>query len=140
MLVRAVSSHQRGAGATIDGEAVVRCPKTGLSLFDRLHSGRFDREVVLYGFDLLELDGDDLRPRPLEQRKARLAELLAPITGGIELSEHIEADGACKLAARASSRNGAMRPTDRAGCGPGSRSRPGKPGGDARVGALNAGR
>jgi hypothetical protein len=23
------------------------------------HSGRFDREVLLYGFDLLELDGDD---------------------------------------------------------------------------------
>jgi ATP-dependent DNA ligase len=45
--------------ATIDGEAVVCCPKTGLSLFDRLHSGRFDREVILCGFDLLELK----RPR-----------------------------------------------------------------------------
>jgi ATP-dependent DNA ligase len=43
-------------------------PKDGLSLFDRLHSGRFDREVVvLYGFDLLELDGADLRPLPLEE-------------------------------------------------------------------------
>ena len=45
--------------ATIDGEAVVCCPKTGLSLFDRLHSGRHDGEVVLYAFDLLELK----RPR-----------------------------------------------------------------------------
>ena len=30
---------------------------------------------------------------PLEERKARLGDLLAPITGGIALSEHIEADG-----------------------------------------------
>ena len=47
----------------------------GVSLFDRLHSGRHDREVVLYGFDLLELNGADLRPRPLEERKAKLAAL-----------------------------------------------------------------
>jgi bifunctional non-homologous end joining protein LigD len=51
----------RAWSATIDGEAVVRCPKTRLSLFDRVHSGRFDSEVILYGFDLLELDGADLR-------------------------------------------------------------------------------
>ena len=89
--------------ATIDGEGVVCCPKTGLSLFDRLHSGRFDREVILCGFDLLELNGTDLRPLPLEQRKAKLAGLLRRLAGGIELSEYIEADGAtvfrhaCKL-------------------------------------------
>ena len=46
------------------------CPKTGLSLCDRLHSGRFDREVILCAFDLLELDGDDMRFLPLEQRTA----------------------------------------------------------------------
>ena len=49
------------------------------------------------GSNLLELNGDDLRPLPLEQRKARVAELLAPITGGVELPEHIEADGAIVL-------------------------------------------
>jgi ATP-dependent DNA ligase len=68
----------RAQSAALDGEAVVCRPKTALSLFDRLHSGRFDREAVLYGFDLLELNGDDLRALPLEQRKANLAELLAP--------------------------------------------------------------
>jgi ATP-dependent DNA ligase len=89
--------------ATIDGEAVVCCPKTGLSLFDSLHSGRFDREIILCGFDLLELNGTDFRPLRLEQRKAKLAELLRRLSGGIELSEYIEADGAtvfrhaCKL-------------------------------------------
>ena len=44
------------------------CPKTGLSLCDRLHSGRFDREVILCAFDLLELAGDDMRFLPFEQR------------------------------------------------------------------------
>ena len=39
------------------------------------------REVILCAFDLLELDGDDMRLLPLEQRQA-LAELVAPIIGG----------------------------------------------------------
>jgi ATP-dependent DNA ligase len=30
----------RALSVTIDGEAVVCCPKTGLSQFDLLHSGR----------------------------------------------------------------------------------------------------
>jgi bifunctional non-homologous end joining protein LigD len=82
---------------------VVLCPKTGLSLFDELHSGRRDRDVILCAFDLLELNGKDYRLLPLEERKARLAVLLTPTVDGIELSEHIDADGAtvfrhaCKL-------------------------------------------
>jgi bifunctional non-homologous end joining protein LigD len=82
---------------------VVVCPKTGLSLFDELHSGRRDRDVVLCAFDLLELNGKDQRTLPLEERKARLADLLSRVTSGILLSEHIETDGAtvfrhaCKL-------------------------------------------
>ena len=46
---------------TIDGEAVVLCAKTGHSLFDELHSGRRDRDVILYAFDLIELSGKDER-------------------------------------------------------------------------------
>ena len=93
----------RARSATIDGEAVVLCSKTGLSLFDELHSGRRDRDVILYAFDLLELNGKDQRVLPLEERKTRLADLLTSVAGGIELSEHIEAEGetvlhhACKL-------------------------------------------
>jgi bifunctional non-homologous end joining protein LigD len=48
--------------------------------------------VVLYAFDLIELDGEDWRSRPLEDRKARLAKLLRG--DGIYLSEHIAEDGA----------------------------------------------
>ena len=54
-------------------------------------------------FDLLELDGDDVRRRPLLERKARLGKLIAKVSDGIEFVEHIEGDGAdifqaaCKL-------------------------------------------
>ena len=76
----------------------------GVSDFDRLHSRRHDGEVQLLGFDLLELDGTDLRGEPLIHRKATLASLLRRSRDGIQLVEHIEAaDGAtvfehaCKL-------------------------------------------
>jgi ATP-dependent DNA ligase len=36
----------------------------------------------------LELDGEDLRPRPLGERKAMLAKLLDRKTGGILFNEH----------------------------------------------------
>jgi bifunctional non-homologous end joining protein LigD len=68
--IRAALAVLRARSATMDGEAVVCCPKTGLSLFDRLHSGRHDGAVILYAFDLLELNGLDLRPLPIEERKA----------------------------------------------------------------------
>jgi bifunctional non-homologous end joining protein LigD len=73
---------------------VVLCSKTGLSLFEELHSGRRDHDVILYAFDLIELNGDDLRREPLEVRKATLTSLLTKTRAGIRISEHIEADGA----------------------------------------------
>jgi bifunctional non-homologous end joining protein LigD len=45
----------------IDGEAVV-CGKDGKSDFDQLHSGAHDAAVFLLAFDLIELDGEDIRP------------------------------------------------------------------------------
>jgi bifunctional non-homologous end joining protein LigD len=51
----------------------------------------------------LELDGEDLRPRPLSERKARLAKLLGSKTGATVFNEHTDEDGAtvfqhaCKL-------------------------------------------
>jgi len=49
--------------------------------------------VFLYGFDLIELDGEDMRRDPLSVRKATLASLLARAAPGLRLNEHIEADG-----------------------------------------------
>ena len=51
----------RARSMTIDGEAVVLCAKAGHSLFDELHSGRRDRDAILYAFDLIELSGKDER-------------------------------------------------------------------------------
>jgi len=52
----------------IDGE-VVCCDERGLARFDVLRRRRNEAVVFLYAFDLLELDGVDLRREPLEVRK-----------------------------------------------------------------------
>jgi len=51
-------------------------------------------DVVLRAFDLLELDGDDLRRAPIEERKATLAKLLRRPVDGIAFNEHYSGDGA----------------------------------------------
>ena len=53
----------------IDGEAVV-LGVDGVSDFNALHSGRHNEEVQLCAFDVLAMDGDDLRRFPLSKRKA----------------------------------------------------------------------
>ena len=59
----------------IDGEAVA-CDGSGLAVFEHLRRKPTGRHVLLYAFDLLELDGEDLRREPFETRKATLASLL----------------------------------------------------------------
>jgi bifunctional non-homologous end joining protein LigD len=85
----------------IDGE-VVWCGADGVSDFDKLHSQAHNDGAFLYGFDLLQLDDEDWRERPLEKRKKQLQRLLIE-SHGIRFSEHIEGNGAivfahaCKL-------------------------------------------
>ena len=50
--------------------------------------------VILCAFDLLELDGRDLRRAPIEDRKALLANLLRRSHAGIVFNEHYDGDGA----------------------------------------------
>ena len=66
----------------IDGEAVV-LGVDGVSDFNALHSRQHDEEVQLYSFDILALDGEDLRGLPLTLRKTNLARLLARRPDGI---------------------------------------------------------
>jgi bifunctional non-homologous end joining protein LigD len=87
----------------IDGEMVV-CNDRGLAVFDLLRRGpQVKAEAFLYAFDLLELDGRDLRREPIEVRKAALAKLLRGAKPGIQLSEHLQGNGpiifehACQL-------------------------------------------
>jgi bifunctional non-homologous end joining protein LigD len=70
----------------IDGEAVI-LGVDGYSDFDALHSSKHNDEVQLLAFDVLAMDGDDLRDLPLSMRKANLARLLARRPEGIILSE-----------------------------------------------------
>jgi ATP-dependent DNA ligase len=66
----------------IDGEAVV-LGVDGISDFDALHSGRHNEEVQLCAFDVLAMDGDDLRKPPLSMRKTNLERLVARRPEGI---------------------------------------------------------
>jgi ATP-dependent DNA ligase len=70
----------------IGGEAVI-LGVDGISDFNALHSGRHNEEVQLCAFDVLAMDGDDLRNLPLSMRKANLARLLARRPEGIFISE-----------------------------------------------------
>jgi bifunctional non-homologous end joining protein LigD len=60
----------------IDGEAVA-CEDDGVPSFNRIRYRRHDDNVFLYAFDLIGVNGDDLRRDPLEVRKATLANVLA---------------------------------------------------------------
>jgi ATP-dependent DNA ligase len=51
----------------IDGEAIV-VATTGLSVFDLIRYRQHDRAAILCAFDLIELDGKDIRSTPLEER------------------------------------------------------------------------
>jgi bifunctional non-homologous end joining protein LigD len=77
----------------IDGEAIA-CDENGLSVFDLLHYQRCDQIVTLCAFDLLAVDGEDVRREPIEERKAELTKLLRRPHDGIALNEHFEDDGA----------------------------------------------
>ena len=59
----------------IDGEAVI-ARDDGTPDFRALRGRRRGHEAVLYAFDLIEHDGDDLRDLPLIKRKRRLAKLI----------------------------------------------------------------
>jgi bifunctional non-homologous end joining protein LigD len=102
-LIAAAVEALRVRSCLIDGEAVA-CGDDGLPAFDRLRYRRQDGTVFLFAFDLLELNGDDLRREPLEVRKATLASVLAKTRPGVHLNEYLEhEDGevvfrhACKL-------------------------------------------
>jgi bifunctional non-homologous end joining protein LigD len=98
------SRTDQGKSFTIDGEAVVLGP-AGLSRFEELSGREAARTAILYAFDLIEHDGEDLCNLPFLDRKAALARLLRETKAGILLNEHLAEDGptvfahACRLGA-----------------------------------------
>src|SRR3984893_17373292 len=75
LIVEAVAKL-RSRSCIIDGEAVV-CGDDGIASFDRIRHRHHDADVFIWAFDLIELNGDDLRRDPLNVRKATLASVLA---------------------------------------------------------------
>jgi bifunctional non-homologous end joining protein LigD len=92
----------RATSCLIDGEAVA-CDDNGLPVFNRLRYRRDDGCVFLYAFDLIELDGNDLRRERIERRKVLLIRLLAKASAGLQVNDHIVEPGdvvfrhACQL-------------------------------------------
>ncbi len=83
----------KAASFLIDGEAVI-ARDDGTPDFHALRSKRRGQDAVLYAFDLIEHDGDDLRDVPLIERKRRLARLLGRAKRrSIRFVEHPTGDG-----------------------------------------------
>jgi bifunctional non-homologous end joining protein LigD len=77
----------------IDGEVVI-ARDDGTSDFRALRSRRRGHEAVLYAFDLIGHDDDDLCELPLIERKRRLARLLGKAKRcSIRFVEHLTGDG-----------------------------------------------
>ena len=73
----AAGRHRKAAvqSCLIDGEAIV-CDVNRLAVFDLLRRRWHGEDVILCAFDLIELDEQDLRRAPIEERKTALAKLL----------------------------------------------------------------
>ncbi|MBD9524310.1 ATP-dependent DNA ligase [Ensifer sp. ENS02] len=94
-------AHELGhTSMIIDGEAVV-LDDEGRSDFGLLQravgkrpSSHDASEIVFFAFDLLYLDGRDLRKLPLSERRRLLEPIVAGRAGAIRFSEEVSADGA----------------------------------------------
>jgi bifunctional non-homologous end joining protein LigD len=75
-LIVGTVARLRSRSCIIDGEAVA-CDDNGVASFDLVRHQRAYGSIFLYAFDLIELNGDDLRRDPLEVRKATLASIVA---------------------------------------------------------------
>jgi bifunctional non-homologous end joining protein LigD len=84
LLIVDALARLRSRSCIIDGEALA-CDGNGIASFDLIRNHRANDSVFLYAFDLIELNGDDLRRDPLEVRKATLASILAKARPGIRL-------------------------------------------------------
>jgi bifunctional non-homologous end joining protein LigD len=92
--------------AVIDGE-VIMTDKDGVSDFFALHLGLARKsapDATLMAFDVLELDGEDRRPKPVEERRAILEKLLRKPGPWLQFSAAAEGEGLRASAERSSAR------------------------------------
>jgi bifunctional non-homologous end joining protein LigD len=87
------ASRIQASAFLIDGEAVI-ARDDGTPNFPALRSKRRGHEAVLFAFDLIERDGEDVRAYPLLARKRWLAKLIGKAERrAIRFSEHLRGDG-----------------------------------------------
>ena len=81
--------------AILDGEVIVQ-DERGVSDFDSLRFALYwePHRLIFYAFDLLHLNGEDLRKEPLVQRRTVLADLLARGDTPLQFSEAFTGDAA----------------------------------------------
>jgi bifunctional non-homologous end joining protein LigD len=79
----------RSLSCIIDGEAVA-CDDNGVASFDLIRHQRANERIFLYAFDLIELNGDDLRRDPLHVRKATLRSIVAKASPTTTASQIVE--------------------------------------------------
>jgi len=80
--------------AVLDGEVVV-LDAQGVSRFQLLQQLAQDRHgLAFFAFDLLSLNGENLRPLPLVERKRRLRRLLGTRKGMLRYTAHMDLPGA----------------------------------------------
>ncbi len=93
--IAAAASGKRSARSRplLDGEAIV-CDDNGLAVFDLIRGHGSNARAILCAFDLLEVNGEDVRREPIEDRKRRLAELLRRQHDGIAFNEAFNGEGA----------------------------------------------
>ena len=81
--------------AVVDGEIVV-LDAQGASRFQLLQEG--SQDALFFAFDLLWLDGQDLRARPIEERRDLLASVMSNVPAPLRLAERVEGSVADALA------------------------------------------
>jgi bifunctional non-homologous end joining protein LigD len=89
--------------AILDGEVVALDP-AGRSVFELLQQrldGSSEHDLIFFAFDLLALDGTDLRARPQHERRRKLEQLLrkarATSRGAVRLGQRLEGSGPALL-------------------------------------------
>jgi ATP-dependent DNA ligase len=101
----------RPRSCIIDGEAVA-CDGNGVASFNLIRYRRHEDTTFLYAFDLIELNGDDLRHDPLEVRRATLASIVAKASPG-RATARPSSPMPASLASKASSRSARIPATAR---------------------------
>jgi ATP-dependent DNA ligase len=86
----------------VDGEAIV-CDESGLAVFDLIRGHGRNGRAIVCAFDLLEVNGEDIRAKPIEERKHALANVLCTTFVSSRAADELRARttfGAIRLSAQ----------------------------------------